>query len=178
MPTWNARTDLLKSVINCELIKGIDGDRIVMSGPINEHFHERTKALLAMASARVNVDLGGVEYINSQGVRCWLTFIRELSDDRRVVLDRCSSDFINQVNVIPDFSMGSEIKSFFIDLFCEECQIETTHLFTTAEGFAAVHHTCQDQRCEQCGNVLQIETDVDLYLRFLNQEARASQRAV
>ena len=148
-------------------------ERIVFTGPINEHFLGATKDIMDYPKKEVVLDLGGVTYVNSVGVRCWLEFMREFSEERKITFDRCSPEFISQVNMIPDLAMGSEILSFFVAFFCEDCDREEKRLFLSSVGHDALAEKVNEQVCEECGRTMSCETDSDLCIRFLKRKEAA-----
>ena len=99
----------------------------------------------------------------------WLEFLREFSEDRTLVFEQCCADFINQVNLIPDLVGTATITSFHADFFCPSCDAESKRLFKVSEGLVAIRKQCENQKCTECKETMELEADPDLYLRFLKR---------
>ena len=163
---------MVASRISYELKKGSEHDCVILRGPINEYFLEQVTALVSSVGKVVTLDLGGVESINSAGVRCFLEFVRNFADERVIVIERCSPVFINQVNLIPDIAANAQIISFFADYYCDDCDREAWQLFEVAQGLEAITGAIGKQNCGGCEKPLELQGDADLYLRFLKRMKR------
>jgi len=118
-------------------------------------------------SPDVVIDVGGVERINSCGVRDWVNWLGGIeSRPSRVVLVRCSPAIVAQINLVSNFAGGSFVKSFYIPYFCSECDQEKVMLSEAAELGEAPHQppVC---RCDECDLVMEFDDMADSYFAFL-----------
>src|SRR5262245_28301627 len=73
----------------------------------------------------VVIDLGGVERINSCGVRDWVNWLGSIEKKNAdVVLVECSPAIVAQINLVNNFTGGGVVKSFYVPYFCPECDEE------------------------------------------------------
>ena len=73
-------------------------------------------------TACVTLDLGGVQFINSLGVREWVrlqTAAREAHV--RLELLRVAEVLIHQLNIVPAARSASNVRSFFATYLCDHC---------------------------------------------------------
>ena len=120
---------------------------------------------------RVYLDMGGIETINSTGVRLWVTFIGNYQGS--IVYKNCSVPVIEQFNMVPEF-MGerSEIQDFYGRFYCDPCDQEDNVLFVPGKNFDLLSRSLHSQpRCSSCQAVLDADFDEDDYLLFIDQFA-------
>jgi len=127
--------------------------RLVLAGRIDE------RAQIADLAATIDeptlaIDLADVTYINSLGVRDWVTFLRTLArQDVALTLERCAEVMVLQMNMIVDARGSAKIASFYAPFACDACGWEGAALVRTEDvqplvplGRAPVT-TCPD--CQQ-----------------------------
>jgi hypothetical protein len=108
------------------------------------------------------MDLGGVTRINSCGVREWINFIERLKPGR-LVFERCSVPFVNQLNLISNFSGGARIASVYTPYFCDTCDEERTHLVNLEQGVNQIEET---RSCPVCSQPMVFDDLPDQFLSF------------
>src|SRR5690242_13194685 len=86
-----------------------------LSGTLNEGFDPRT---LEPLPDDVIVDVGGIARITSSGVRVWCDFVRA-AGQRRFYLLSCPQVFIDQLNLVLNFSGASEVVTARVRCVCE-----------------------------------------------------------
>ena len=115
------------------------------------------RALKRIEGGTVIIDLSGVERINSCGVRDWVNWLNDLnSRDKKVILVRCSTCIVNQINLVNNFTGGGMVKSFFAPFYCPKCDLEelkllqVEHFAGLAQPKAPQHRgqRCAEARCE------------------------------
>jgi hypothetical protein len=72
-------------------------------------------------SGRVEFDLGGVRYLNSSGVRNWITFLRRLGNVTEHSFIRCSVAFIAQASMVPAVLGRGRVVSLWAPYHCDRC---------------------------------------------------------
>lgn len=145
---------------------GSEGTRLVLEGSITEASDFSFLDRLDPRST-LQVDLRGIEQINSCGVREWLGFVRAL-DGRAARFDLvdCSPAFVRQLNMIANFKGRGEVRSFIAPYFCEACNKETEQQVELPEGGErpAVPDTVP---CPSCGEDAEFDDLPAIYLAFL-----------
>ncbi len=121
----------------------------------------------------VVVDLGGIERINSCGVRDWVNWLNGIeAKDANVVLVECSPAIVAQINLVNNFTGNGVVKSFYVPYFCPECDEEKVLLVESADMGAPPHEppVC---RCDECDLVMDFDDMPDSYFAFLNAQSSA-----
>ena len=148
-----------------------DHVQITISGPLDENseFPE------VPAAGKVVMDLEGVKYINSIGIKGWITWITPIAAQSSIEFVNCPKAIILQMNMVKNFlPTGAKVVSFYLPLFCEECDQEDKALLNLEQD-VAIHGDdvkitaelpkCGEEKCE-------FEVDVILkkYFRFAKGE--------
>lgn len=143
------------------------GDALVISGPIDES--ARLPELLGRATGgRLVLDLGGVTFINSLGVRDW---IRMQTAAQRtgvaIELRRVAEPVIHQLNMIIA-TRGARVSSFFAPYACDGCGREESMLIDAiahARGLAELSPPAMT--CVECGAQMAFNDFPERYFSFL-----------
>ncbi len=146
--------------------------RLVLGGRIDER-SRLTDLAGAIASGPLTIDLSDVCYINSLGVRDWVTFLRRLAHQQvTITLERCAEVMVLQMNMIVDARGDARIASFFAPFACDACGWEGASLVVTdqVQALIAAGHTPEDD-CPDCGARARFADFVDRYFLFLNATA-------
>jgi anti-anti-sigma regulatory factor len=144
---------------------------VFFKGQINEESDHLLKLLEEQLRSHteifLNFDL--VTSVDSLGVRAWVQFLRSIkSPTRKIHFMRCSADIISQVNMIPSFSEGATIESFFVNYVCSSCEHTTRVLIETAsipKGTFPPNPTCPS--CKE--SEMETEELEDEYFSFLSR---------
>jgi anti-anti-sigma regulatory factor len=145
-----------------------DATVLAISGEMDDQ--STLSQLTAHLSGKVVVDLGGVRFINSVGVREWIIFLHELDERRcKVVLRNCSERMVHQMNMVLEARGTAEVESFQAPYVCDGCGAE--HWITLAvaphrEEFLSFRVPAQT--CPDCGGTLQFDDLPNRYLLFLS----------
>src|SRR5690242_2964167 len=95
--------------------------RIAVVGELTENANLAALAAADANAAEMILDLGGVTRINSPGVREWIAFVNGLNDRKiKVVLEKCSVPFVNQLNMISNFRGKGQVVSVYAPYFCSK----------------------------------------------------------
>jgi hypothetical protein len=73
---------------------------------------------LKTLKGRCIFDLAAVRRFNSEGVRRWINFMRELEAVTELTFVRCSLAVVNQLNLIRGFQGKAKIRSFYAPYVC------------------------------------------------------------
>jgi anti-anti-sigma regulatory factor len=126
--------------------------RLVYRGPINEDAKAALTQLVDRLAPRVILDLGGVSYLNSSGIRDWSYFIKTLRKGRELVLDRCADEVVRTMNMVISFHGNLPVRSVFRVYGCPRCHHEQVGTFVDG-----VHYKRGEvpqvpaMMCEKCG---------------------------
>lgn len=147
-----------------------DTSIVKLAGFIDEH--NRLKTLVdQITAATAMIDLGGVERINSTGVRDWVNWIAALeANGTRPVLVRCSPAIVAQINLVKNFTGNAAVKSFQVPYRCRECDEEKTLVVETSEMTSpdAAPPACE---CTGCGHAMEVDEMPEAYFAFLSSPA-------
>lgn len=142
--------------------------KLVLAGRIDE------RAQLADLAATVGekslaIDLADVTYINSLGVRDWVTFLRTLArQDVALTLERCAEVMVLQMNMIVDARGAAKIASFYAPFACDACGWEGAALVTTEDVQPLVSlGRAPVTECPDCQREARFADFIDRYFLFL-----------
>jgi hypothetical protein len=122
----------------------------------------------------LNLDLSGVKYINSAGIRKWMTWFRtsEQSHPELVFLMNklpvvLVSQMKNVLNFIPE---RSKIQSVFVCYYCEDCDVVAEKLLEKGQQFGpgvAENDTIKhlsEMTCPKCIKMMDVDGNPGLYV--------------
>jgi hypothetical protein len=122
-------------------------------------------------SGRLVLDLGGVTFINSLGVRDWIRMQAAAQKQRIAVeLRRVAEPIVHQLNMIIATRGASQVSSFFAPYACDSCGREDSLLVD-----ALTHHDtlvrlqAPPQKCSECGAEMAFNDFPERYFSFLAQ---------
>jgi anti-anti-sigma regulatory factor len=120
--------------------------------------------------SRLAIDLSGVEFINSIGVREWCIFLRKLlRRGHEVVLRRCSETMVHQMNMILDVWQGTIIESIFLPYHCPKCLHEESVCINVEVHRADLQaRRAPAHRCPRCQTAMALNELPERYLLFLS----------
>lgn len=116
------------------------------------------------------LDLGGVTFINSLGVRDWIRMQSEATRQHIVIeLRRVSEPIIHQLNMIIATRGTSRVVSFFAPYACDACGREESLLVdATSPGLAQL--VAPPQTCPECAARMAFNDFPERYFSFLVPE--------
>ena len=141
----------------------VDGGVYELAGEVDEHVD--FSPLLARMSGHVVFDLARLRRINSQGVRAWIDFLRDVPV-RTLTFRRCSPAVITQVNMIANFRGPATIVWFLAPYACDACGNEIEHLIDVADQRRRGAKV-PSVACPSCGSAMSFDDVADRYLSFL-----------
>jgi hypothetical protein len=137
------------------------GSRILLEGSIDD----AADVLSVLDHAKKNqlaLDLGGVRFINSIGVREWIRLLAAAAkQDISLAFHRVAVVMVHQLNLVPA-TRGGTIISFMAPYICEECDAEFDFELTPAEAKAGPEKTCRE-----CKNKMVLRDPPEIYFAFL-----------
>ncbi len=150
--------------MSCE----VRGDQLFLEGRIDES----ANLLELLDRARNNkliVDLGGITFINSIGVREWIRMQQAAQKiGLAIELRRVCEPLVHQLNIVPATRGVSMVTSFFAPYECEECGEETeVVLDVRLHGGALARMQAPQMPCPRCRAPLVFTAPPELYFTFL-----------
>ena len=142
--------------------------RLVLAGRIDERSHVGDLAEM-IDEPSIAIDLSGVTYINSLGVRDWVSFLRVLAKrDVTLTLERCAEVMVLQMNMIVDARGAAKVASFYAPFACDACGWEGATLVETDEVAPMVSAgRAPEIECPDCKQQARFADFVDRYFLFL-----------
>ena len=130
-----------------------------LSGELNE-YADLSSLLTKTPPLRLN--LKEVTRINSIGIRNLLKFLTGWGD-RAFIYEHCSSEFIDQVNMITSLlgpHKQGKIASFYVPYECPNCEFEKD-IFSEAAPYkqALASGVWPKQQCPDCHSTLDVMSD-------------------
>ena len=157
-------TQIGRLTINAE-----DG-QLVLSGSLDETAN--VIDLLSYAKGgQLALDLGGVTFINSLGVRDWIRMLATAQTKGLAVeLRRVSEPIVHQLNMIIATRGNATVTSFFAPYACDKCGREDSLLVDVAAhatGLAKLEPP--PQTCPECGAAMAFNDFPERYFTFIQQ---------
>ncbi|MEP6863527.1 MAG: hypothetical protein ABJE66_23080 [Deltaproteobacteria bacterium] len=142
-----------------------------LSGSIDET--SALVELLARAQGSLLVlDLAGVTFINSLGVRDWIRLQSEASRQHIAIeLRRVSEPIIHQLNMIIATRGNSRVASFYAPYACDACGREESLLIDVAANAVGLANlVAPAMPCPECGAQMAFNDFPERYFSFLVPE--------
>jgi anti-anti-sigma regulatory factor len=136
---------------------------LVLAGAIDET--AAIPELVARArGGRLVLDLGGITFINSLGVRDWIRMVATAQQTRvQLELRRVAEPIIHQLNMIIATRGNARVTSFFAPYACDACGREESLLI---EPVAKLEPP--PQTCPECGAAMVFNDFPERYFSFLS----------
>ena len=154
--------------IRVEVIHRDGWDVMVYHGPINEESEVYLADIADKVGKKCVVNFRNVNFINSCGVRGWINFMRVLEkDDREIVFEECPSHVVMQINMIPSFKGGAQIRSVFGSYVCENCDKTVDHLFDENNFPQDLDQSIDPITCAICEEEMEMDELEEEFFAFL-----------
>ncbi len=144
------------------------GDALVIAGAIDETaaLHELPQRAVA---GRLVLDLAGVTFINSLGVRDWIRMQAAAQQARlHVEMRRVSEVLVHQLNMIIATRGDAAVTSFFAPYACDACGREESLLIdAVATGPALARLEPPPMTCPECGAAMAFNDFPERYFSCL-----------
>jgi hypothetical protein len=144
------------------------GDALLVAGAIDEHA-DLMGLLKAAQGGKLALDLFGVTFINSLGVRDWIRMqAAATSQGIRIELRRVAEVLIHQLNMIIATRGTARVTSFVAPYACDKCGREESHVI---DAVAHAHTLAALQpppmTCPECGAQMEFNDFPERYFSFL-----------
>lgn len=116
------------------------------------------------------IDLGDVTFINSVGVREWITLLGELAQrGLKVTLRNVSEPMVRQMTMVFEARGDAAVESFYAPYTCASCGDERALLLQVDQHKAALDaHKPPPLPCPSCGAEAEFDEFPNRYLSFLS----------
>ena len=146
-----------------------EGEALMLAGAIDETAD--LMGLLGRAQGgRLVLDLGGVTFINSLGVRDWIRMQATATQNNvKVELRRVAEVLIHQLNMIIATRGTARVTSFFAPYACDNCGREDSLLIdavANAAGLAKLEPPAM--KCPECAGAMAFNDFPERYFSFLS----------
>ena len=150
----------------------LDGDareqRAVLTGRLDEE--ARLQELLAVVSApRVVLDAGGIDFINSIGIREWIHLLLELRrQGAAVALVRASEPLTAQLSMLRAARDSVDVRSVYVPYECTACLREENALIDIGAHRASLAAMkAPVLPCPECGGRMELADLPERYFLFV-----------
>jgi anti-anti-sigma regulatory factor len=144
-------------------------DEIVISGAIDETARLVDLIAGARSGERLCLDLHGVTFINSIGVREWVRFQSAAkSANVQLELRRVAEPLVHQLNIMPAARSASSVTSFSASYLCEQCDDQVACLIDVATHLEKLSRMeAPPMWCDACKGPMAFIDPAELYFSFL-----------
>src|SRR3954463_10881284 len=146
------------------------GDQLLLAGTIDETV-KLTDLVAHAQNGRLILDLAGITFINSIGVREW-GYMQQAAAKAKVALElrRVVEPIVHQLNIVPAARGVSLVTSFYAPYECDECDREFDMLIDVrVHGNDLARMQPPTLKCPDCGEELVFGHPPELYFTFLGQ---------
>jgi hypothetical protein len=143
-------------------------ERLLFTGPLNEDAKTVVMSLLDTAGPRCILDMGGVTFINSIGVRDWSYFLKQLKPNRELAYDNVPDDVVRSMNLMTNLQGNLPVRSVIRDYICPHCNHEQHERFEAGKDYTPGSvPTTAPRACAQCGNESEPCEPDHMFFQFL-----------
>ncbi len=113
----------------------------------------------------VTIDLEGITFVNSVGMREWVRLVRILKDRGTITLARVAEGLMGQMNLIPEFKGAVRIASFHAQYACGKCGAEADPLVDAVAHLLSLRaKKFPSMTCPECGSAMSLAEFPERYL--------------
>lgn len=151
--------------MTCEVL----GNQVTLAGAIVETAN-LVRLLDHAKEQRLVLDLGGITFINSLGIRQWIRMQQAAEHAQiRLELVRVAEPLVHQLNIMPAARGVSMVTSFYAPYVCDDCDQEHTMLLDVrTHGADLAKQRAPVMKCPDCSRDMELADAAELYFMFLN----------
>ena len=148
--------------------KQADGELMTLTGEVDDQ--ATLSDLTAQLGTKVIVDLKGVRFINSVGVREWIVFLSSLAErGASVVLRNCSEPMVHQMSMVVEARGSADVESFCAPFLCDDCASERSLVLDVKQHLTELKaRRVPAQKCPDCSGTMRFDDFPNRYLLFLD----------
>jgi hypothetical protein len=126
---------------------------------------------------KILIDVSGVNYINSVGVKNWITWLGRFPKNVQIIYQRCPSLIISQVNMVAGFLPNKGIiESLSAPFVCPDCNTESSVLLTLGTDYeyaktpdGAYGFKRPKVLCAKCKTPMELDVMESKFFHFLTK---------
>ncbi len=140
---------------------------ISIKGGIGEFF-DSSKIEFEL-SDEVYIDLSGINFINSKGIRFWLGWLEQLRSIKVVYFVKCPVIFVNQMSMIVGFLPDNgKVISFYVPFYSPQTEEDKAVLYRFGKEFGDFGLKHPEDVFDSQNNRMEIDVVETRYFKFLN----------
>jgi anti-anti-sigma regulatory factor len=145
------------------------GDQLFLEGVIDESA-SLVELVGRAKQGRLIIDLHGITFINSLGVREWIRMQQAAANlGVRIELRRVAVPIVHQLNIMPATRGVSLVTSFAAPYECDECDAEHDMVLDVRlHGSELARMRAPQMACPECRRPMLFGSPPELYFSFLN----------
>lgn len=136
---------------------------------------------LNVDSTTLVIDFNEVNFINSLGIRTWLSWIDNLNFPM-LEMRRLRPAIVEQANLIMGFlPHNTVVSSIYAPWYCEDCDTEELILLENEKDYfwesgVIIEGLSDERQCNNCGSTSELDRNPKLYFHFIlnNKKAEAA----
>jgi anti-anti-sigma regulatory factor len=146
----------------------VSGNTLTLAGAIDEA-SGLARLLEHEKDGRLVLDLGGITFINSLGIREWIRMQHAAAAANvRLELRRVAEVIVHQLNIMPAARGVSIVTSFYAPYVCDDCDNELPMLLDVyTHGADLAKQRPPAMTCPDCKRAMEFAHPPDLYFMFL-----------
>ncbi|HEX5061146.1 MAG TPA: STAS domain-containing protein [Kofleriaceae bacterium] len=154
--------------MHARLTSEVRGNHLTLAGMIDEHA-DLARLLEHAKDKQLVIDLGGVTFINSLGIRDWIRMQQAAqSAGIAIELRRVAEPVVHQLNIMPAARGVSMVTSFFAAYVCDDCDQEHRMLLDVrTHGSDLAKLRAPAMKCPDCQHDMDIANPPEFYFMFL-----------
>jgi anti-anti-sigma regulatory factor len=146
----------------------VRGNHLMLAGAIDETA-QLSRLIDHAKDQRLILDLGGVTFINSLGIRDWIRMQQAAAAANvRIELRRLAEVLVHQLNIMPAARGVSIVTSFYAPYVCDDCDGEHAMLLDVfTNGSDLARKRAPAMTCPECKCAMELAHSPELYFMFL-----------
>ena len=159
---------------SAKIVQNKEGDnlRVTVSGYIGEG--AELFDLNFAGVKKVIIDLSGVNYMNSVGVKNWITWTTRFPNTLAIELHNCPTLIVNQVNMVAGFLPNNgTVESLSAPFICQKCNREQSEALARGKHYQYATATKGSElqlptlKCPKCGQPMELDVVEAKFFNFL-----------
>ena len=159
-------------MLNCDRVSDNGITTLRLEGQINEE--SNPKFVFKDLSGRVQINLRGIDYIDSSGLRDWIKAISSVPAEVELEFHEVSVRFVYQLNMSLNARGRARVVSFMAPYYCGSCEKQRDTLLVSE---AYPKHlgrpeaiSVPGQACSECAGNLLFDELPEEYFLFLKMQ--------
>ena len=153
------------SEITSKIIEANGAKELILEGFLNESADLTFMSQLPQGKILVNSK--DLKRINSCGVREWITALKTVPATSELIFVQCSAAFLDQINMISNFTGNGKVKSLYATYACSECKAKKEVLIDLDSCLKNDELNLPEETCSACNKPMEFGDDPASIFGFL-----------